>query len=115
MSSGSTVRASDVKRVGDVVADRLRHLAPVRLEPFEAEVAALLQRLADLDRRAEGLQPRRLPAVSPHAYGDVLSVLVHDLVSAVQPGGADRPAPDGSDDVLAEAVALIVDLRRLLP
>ena len=115
MSSAPTVRASDVERVADVVSDRLRHLAPLRLEPVEAEVAALLQRLADLARRAEGLHPRPLPAVSPQAYGDVLSVLVHDLVSVAPHGAADSPAPDGSDDVLAAAAALIVDLRRLLP
>lgn len=101
--------------MGDGVADRLRHLAPVRLEPIEAEVAALLQRLADLARRAEGLRPRALPAVSARAYGDVLSVLVNDLVSAAQPGATDRPAPARSDGAPAEAAALLVDIRRLLP
>lgn len=107
MSSEATLSASEVQRVADVVGDRLRHLAPARLEPVEAQVAALLDELAALARRAEGLGPTPLPAASPRAFGDIVSVLVHDLVEA-----AGQSPPAG---LLDQAHSLLVAIRRLLP
>jgi hypothetical protein len=107
MPPRSTVTARDVERVAEVVADRLRHLAPRRLEPIEAQVGVLLNRLAAVALKAEGLEPRPLPATSPRAFGDLVSVLVHDLVEAAGAGGA------GSTE-LDDAHALLVAVRRLV-
>lgn len=108
MALGSTVSARDVQRVAEVVADRMRHLAPARLEPVEAQVGVLLDRLAVVVLQAEGLDPRPLPQTSARAFGDLVSVLVHDLVEAEGAGGAGSTALD-------DAHALLVAMRRLLP
>lgn len=109
MSSVPTVSASEVQRVAEVVSDRLRHLAPARLEPIEAEVGLLVDDLAVLARRAEGLGPAPLPTVSARALGDVVSVLAHDIVAASGAPGSSAATS------LAQAHTLLVAMRRLLP
>jgi len=93
--------------VGEVVADRLRHLAPARLEPVAGDVRALVDELAALAVRAEGRDPRPLPPVSPRAFGDQVAVLTHDLLEACRAGG--------DDEALRQAYSVLVALRRRLP
>ena len=93
--------------MGEVVSDRLRHLAPTRLEPVDGDVRALLDELAALVVRVEGLDPRPLPSVSPRAFGDQVSVLTHDLLEACRAAGGGEP--------LLQAHAVLLALRRLLP
>lgn len=109
MSPRPTVSAGDVERVAETVSDRLRHLAPPRLAPVEAEVAALLDELAVVSRRSEGLDPLPRPPVSARAFGDVVAVLAHDVVEAASAGSA------SATQALGDVHALLVALRRLLP
>lgn len=110
MPSPSTPGPRDVERAADVVGDRLRHLAPARLEPAEAELRKFLGELAVLARAAEGLGPEPLPSVSARALGDVVSVLARDIAEAWRSGEEAPPA-----DEVAQAYALLVTMRRLLP
>ncbi len=96
--------------MADFVSDRLRHLAPARIEPVDTDVRALLDELAGLARGAEGLAPRPLPAVLSRAYGDQVSVLTHDLLEACGATGT-----GAADEPLGEAHSVLVALRRLLP
>lgn len=79
------------------LADRLRVVGPrfaAREGPEAAavlvDIRAVLQRLADLAADAEGRARRRLPVLAPHALGDQVLVLTHDL--AVHAGPAQRRA-----------------------
>jgi len=97
----------DVDRLGEVVADRMRHLAPLRLSPVAAQVEVLLHRLAALACEAEG-QPRHpLELPEGRAWGDVVDVLAADLARSVTA----RPDPD----LEASAVDVLTRIRRLLP
>lgn len=107
MASPSIPDQADVQRVADVVVDRLRHLAQPRLLAVEAHARSSVEALAALCTRVEGLPPRPLPTASARALGDQVSVLVHDLLAL----GGDAP----SRQDLADAHALLVDLRRALP
>jgi hypothetical protein len=97
----------DVGRLGEVVADRLRHLAPQRLAPVAPQVEVLLHRLAVLACQAEGEPPHRLTLPERRAWGDVVAVLAGDLARSV----TDRP----DVDLEASAVDVLTGLRRLLP
>lgn len=55
-------------------ADRLRQLSPARLAPREQEFYDLLAHFTD----------RRVPRISPHAWGDQLSVIGADVGSSAQ-------------------------------
>ena len=97
----------DVDRLGRMVADRLRHLAPQRLAPVAPEVEALLHRLATLACDAEGQPPLPLELPDRRAWGDVVDVLSTDLARSV------TARPDAG--VEAAAVDALTRLRRLLP
>ena len=97
----------DVDRLGRVVADRLRHLAPQRLAPVAPEVEALLHRLATLACEADGQPSHPLELPDRRAWGDVVDVLAADLARALTA----RPDPDLEDSTLD----VLSRLRRLLP
>ncbi len=99
--------ARDVGRLGELVADRLRHLAPQRLAPVAPQVEPLLRRLATLACEADGQPPHPLQLPDPRAWGDVVDVLAADVARGVSV----RPDPD----VEAEARDVLVRLQRLLP
>jgi hypothetical protein len=99
--------ADDLARAFAHVADRLRHLAPVRLAPVADEVRAAVAALASTALRAEGRPERPLPDVAPSALGDQVAVLGHDLTQAL------RARPDGA--LLDEARQVLVSLRRAVP
>jgi hypothetical protein len=97
----------DVGRRGEVVADRLRHLAPHRLTPVAAQIEVLLRRLAALASEADGQPPTPLELPERRAWGDVVDVLAADLARALTA----RPDPDLEDSTLD----VLSRLRRLLP
>lgn len=97
----------DISRRGEVVADRLRHLAPQRLAPVASHVEALLHRLALLACEAEGEPPHRLTLPERRAWGDVVDVLAGDLARSV----TDQPDVELETSVMD----VLAGLRRLLP
>jgi hypothetical protein len=93
------------------VTGRLAALGPARLaRPVEdgpvpaARVRPVLQDLADEAARLEGRAARPVPELAPHALGDQLVVLTHDVLAA---SGDDEAVVDGLHDRL-------VALRRAL-
>ncbi len=98
-------------REAERAADRLRVVGPRMAARTGADAAALLdavrgdlQRLADVAAAAENRPSRPVPALAPHALGDQVLVLAHDVVSAAGPG-------DGAAAVVDAALAVLADLR----
>jgi hypothetical protein len=103
------VSAERLLREADRAADRLRVVGPrmaARTGPDAASllgrVRAGLQRLADLAADAESRPPLAVPDLAPHALGDQLLVLAHDLAAT----GSDI-AVDAGLEALAELRAAI--------
>ena len=81
--------------------------APARLAPVAEAAREHVRVLAALALAAEGLAPRPLPDVADRALGDQVAVLGHDVAAALD----QRP----DDDLLARALACLLELRRTLP
>ena len=99
--------ARDVGRRGEVVADRLRHLAPHRFAPVAAQIEMLLHRLAACASEADGQPPNPLVLPERRAWGDVVDVLAADIARALT-ARPDTELEESTLDVLTR-------LRRLLP
>lgn len=84
------------------VVSRLSTLAPARI-PVDV-VRPVVQRLADLARAAEGLDPHPVPDLLPHGWVALLRIVVGDLLDAA-------PGEDQLHSVRDDLVAL----RRALP
>jgi hypothetical protein len=99
---------ASLSRDVEVLAERLRHLAPARLSPVADVVREHVRTLAALALEAEGLPPRPLPEIlADRALGDQLAVLGHDLITALE------HRPDAP--LLVRAHACLADVRRALP
>jgi predicted TIM-barrel fold metal-dependent hydrolase len=101
------VSADRLLRDAERAADRLRLVGPrmaARSGPDAAAVLtavrAAIQRLADAGADAESRPRRAVPELAPHALGDQVLVLVHDLAAA---GGGQEGLDAGS--------AALADLR----
>ena len=99
--------SEEVEQEAARVASRLGTLSPTRI-PVDL-VRGSVQRLADLARTAEGLDPLPVPDLAPHGWVSLLRVVLADLLAA---HGDDTPL---GDDLLARARDELVDLRRALP
>ena len=84
------------------VVSRLGTLSPARV-PVDV-VRPAVQRLADLTRRAEGLDPLPVPDLAPHGWVDLLRLVVGELLAV----GPDEPT-------LVVVRDELVELRRALP
>ncbi len=121
----------DVREVAtevDRVADRLRSLGAPRLQrswqpgrPSLADVAHDLSRhLAGLAEQAAALgagrapAERELPRLAPHAAGDQLAVLGHDLAAALEELDTDQTSTLRTDWA-TEAVQALRAVRHALP
>jgi hypothetical protein len=99
------------------VADRLRVLGPRLAARADGKddagggtgtlgrVRQTLRTLAELAADAEGRPRRPVPELAPHALGDQLLVLGHDLLAVTDGHPRERHA----------GLAALVDLRRSLP
>lgn len=94
--------SEEVEQEAARVVSRLGTLSPTRV-PVDV-VRGSAQRLADLSRAAEGLDPVPVPELAPHGWVDLVRLLVADLLAAAPPEAA-----------LASARDELVDLRRALP
>jgi hypothetical protein len=89
---------SELVKEAERVADRLRVVGPRMAARQSAaadavldDVHGVLQDLADAAARCAGRPRRGVPRLAPHALGDQLLVLAHDVASE-----ADAAAVDGA-------------------
>jgi hypothetical protein len=106
-----------LRRESARVADRLRSISLVRLRAELADGRTRAragldsaQELADSCADLTGQVRREIPELPAHAVGDVVAVMVNDLLAELDERGWDAVARQAC----AEAVAVLVGLRRLL-
>jgi hypothetical protein len=102
--------SEEVEQEAARVVSRLGTLAPARV-PVDV-VREAVQRLADLSRAAEGLDPLPVPDLAPHGWVDLLRVVVGDLLEACS---GRVVGPDEAERLLVAARDILTDLRRSLP
>lgn len=102
--------SEEVEQEAARVVSRLGTLSPARV-PVDV-VRPAVQRLADLARRAEGLEPLPVPDLAPHGWADLLRVVVDDLLLATSAG---EGAASAAEDLLVAARDTLTALRRALP
>jgi len=115
--AGSVSEEEALRRL-ERVADRLRVVGP-RLagregpaaEGLLAQIRGCLQRLADLAATADGEPPRSVPVLAPHALGDQVLVLGHDLFGSSLLGAARERR---SDQVRAAALQALNEVNLLI-
>jgi hypothetical protein len=108
------VTGDRLAREAERAADRLRVVGPRMAARTGGDAVALLdavradlQRLADVAAASQDRPSRAVPALAPHALGDQVLVLAHDVLATGEAGAGDPAAVDAALSVLADLRARI--------